>query len=163
MMVWGNILPTNSNEDARDSLYFCTIDVLKLISRRAAKTKFQLDCVVVLRLSPRTACHLLLVPLTILSLLWSYSSLFSSPACAACAGCSAAVASSFSTMRSIVTVGWSIYPLGYLFGYLLGAVDQVFLNVIYNIADFVNKIAFVLACWSAAKSDSEGKGETLLG
>merc|ERR1712118_512263 len=33
--------------------------------------------------------------------------------------------------------GWSIYPLGYLFGYLLGAVDQVFLNVIYNIADFV--------------------------
>merc|ERR1711924_320525 len=59
--------------------------------------------------------------------------------------------------------GWSIYPLGYLFGYLLGAVDQVFLNVIYNIADFVNKIAFVLACWSAAKSDSEGKGETLLG
>jgi bacteriorhodopsin len=78
-------------------------------------------------------------------------------------GCSAAVASSFSTMRLIVTVGWSIYPLGYLFGYLLGAVGQVFLNVIYNIADFVNKIAFVLACWSAAKSDSEGKGETLLG
>ena len=66
-------------------------------------------------------------------------------------------------MRLIVTVGWSIYPLGYLFGYLIGAVDQVFLNVIYNIADFVNKIAFVLACWSAAKSDSEGKGETLLG
>merc|ERR1712187_752786 len=53
-------------------------------------------------------------------------------------GCSPAVASSFSTMRLIVTVGWSIYPLGYLFGYLLGAVDQVFLNVIYNIADFVN-------------------------
>merc|ERR1712100_61173 len=78
-------------------------------------------------------------------------------------GCSPAVASSFSTMRLIVTVGWSIYPLGYLFGYLLGAVDQVFLNVIYNIADFVNKIAFVLACWSAAKSDSEAKGETLLG
>merc|ERR1719313_2379309 len=51
-------------------------------------------------------------------------------------GCSPAVASSFSTMRLIVTVGWSIYPLGYLFGYLLGAVDQVFLNVIYNIADF---------------------------
>merc|ERR1711937_216172 len=70
--------------------------------------------------------------------------------------CSPAVASSFNTMRMIVTVGWSIYPLGYLFGYLLGAVDQVFLNVIY-------KIAFVLACWSAAKSDSEGKGETLLG
>merc|ERR1712039_955642 len=27
----------------------------------------------------------------------------------------------------------------------------------YNIADFVNKIAFVLACWSCAKTDSAGK------
>merc|ERR1711988_248953 len=77
--------------------------------------------------------------------------------------CSAAVASSFSNMRLIVSLGWSIYPLGYLFGYLLGAVDQVFLNVLYNIADFVNKIAFVLACWSCAKSDSAGKEEPLLG
>merc|ERR1711979_140346 len=57
---------------------------------------------------------------------------------------------------SIVTLGWSIYPLGYLFGYLLGAVDEVFLNVIYNVADFVNKIAFVLSCWSCAKDDSKG-------
>ena len=64
-------------------------------------------------------------------------------------------------MRLIVTLGWSIYPLGYLFGYLLGAVDEVFLNVLYNIADFVNKIAFVLACWSAAKADASK--EALLG
>merc|ERR1719359_581157 len=49
------------------------------------------------------------------------------------AGCSEAVATSFNNMRMIVTVGWSIYPLGYLFGYLLGAVDETFLNVIYNI------------------------------
>merc|ERR1712157_35528 len=76
--------------------------------------------------------------------------------------CSAAVATSFNNMRLIVTVGWAIYPAGYLFGYLLGAVDESFLNVIYNIADFVNKIAFVLACWSAAKTDSEGKREALL-
>jgi len=68
--------------------------------------------------------------------------------------CSAAVAASFNNMRMIVTVGWAIYPAGYLFGYLLGAVDEVYLNVIYNVADFVNKIAFVLACWAAAKSDS---------
>merc|ERR1739845_212290 len=71
--------------------------------------------------------------------------------------CSEAVTFSFNAMRVIVTLGWSIYPLGYLFGYLLGAVDETFLNVIYNIADFVNKIAFVLACWSCAKADSEGK------
>jgi len=70
--------------------------------------------------------------------------------------CSEAVATSFKNMRLIVTLGWSIYPLGYLFGYLLGAVDDTVLNVVYNIADFVNKIAFVLACWSCAKTDSEG-------
>merc|ERR1712139_347345 len=75
--------------------------------------------------------------------------------------CSPNVASAFNNMRLIVTVGWSIYPLGYLFGYLLGTVDDTVLNVIYNIADLVNKIAFVLACWSCAKADSD-KGEALL-
>ena len=78
--------------------------------------------------------------------------IFNGEAGGTASGCSAAVASSFSTMRLIVTVGWSIYPLGYLFGYMLGAVDQVFLNVLYNIADFVNKIAFVLSCWACAKA-----------
>merc|ERR1712134_232967 len=71
------------------------------------------------------------------------------------------VATSFNNMRMIVTVGWAIYPAGYLFGYLLGAVDDVYLNVIYNIADLVNKIAFVLSCWSCAKADSAEK-ESLL-
>jgi bacteriorhodopsin len=74
--------------------------------------------------------------------------------------CSEAVKSSFNNMRLIVTLGWSIYPLGYLFGYLLGAVDEVFLNVLYNVADVINKIAFVLSCWSAAKSEAK---EALLG
>jgi len=69
--------------------------------------------------------------------------------------CSDAVKTSFNNMRLIVTLGWSIYPLGYLFGYLLGAVDETFLNVLYNIADLINKIAFVLSCWSCAKADSE--------
>ena len=87
--------------------------------------------------------------------------IFMGEAGGAAADCSPAVASSFSNMRLIVTVGWSIYPLGYFFGYLLGAVDDTILNVIYNIADFVNKIAFVLSCWSCAKSDSESK-EALL-
>merc|ERR1711879_960676 len=76
---------------------------------------------------------------------------------------SEAVATSFNNMRLIVTVGWSIYPLGYLFGYLLGAVSDTALNVTYNVADFVNKIAFVLSCWSCAKADSAGKKDTLLG
>jgi len=76
--------------------------------------------------------------------------------------CSSAVAESFWNMRAIVTVGWAIYPLGYLFGYLLGAVDDAVLNVTYNVADFVNKIAFVLSCWSCAKADSEGQRDALL-
>merc|ERR1711985_50310 len=77
--------------------------------------------------------------------------------------CSPAVASSFSQMRLIVTVGWSIYPLGYFFGYLLGSVSDDALNITYNIADFVNKIAFVLSCWACAKADSAGKVGALLG
>merc|ERR1712187_454575 len=88
--------------------------------------------------------------------------IFAGEAGGTAAGCSEAVAASFKNMRMIVTAGWSIYPLGYLFGYLLGAVDEVFLNVLYNIADFVNKIAFVLACWSSAKAESEGKKDVLL-
>jgi len=77
--------------------------------------------------------------------------------------CSEAVATSFKNMRLIVTVGWSIYPLGYFFGYLLGSVSDDALNITYNIADFINKIAFVLSCWSCAKADSAGKVGALLG
>jgi len=89
--------------------------------------------------------------------------IFAGEAGGTAAGCSEAIATSFNNMRLIVTVGWSIYPLGYLFGYLLGAVDDASLNVTYNIADFVNKIAFVLSCWSCAKTDSEEKSGALLG
>merc|ERR1712193_319295 len=77
--------------------------------------------------------------------------------------CSEAVSTSFKNMRLIVTVGWSIYPLGYFFGYLLGSVSDDALNITYNIADFVNKIAFVLSCWACAKADSQGKIGALLG
>merc|ERR1712060_881782 len=61
------------------------------------------------------------------------------------------VKSSFSTMRLIVTAGWAIYPAGYFFGYLMGGVDDDALNLVYNLADFVNKIAFCLAIWASAK------------
>ena len=58
----------------------------------------------------------------------------------------------FGAMRMIVTVGWAIYPLGYVFGYLTGGIDAESLNVIYNLADFINKIAFGLVIWAAAVS-----------
>merc|ERR1712118_3753 len=64
------------------------------------------------------------------------------------------VQQSFATMRFIVTVGWSIYPLGYLFGYLMGSVQDSTLNLVYNLADFVNKIAFCLAIWASAKNST---------
>ena len=65
-----------------------------------------------------------------------------------------ALKSAFSAMRMIVTIGWAIYPLGYLFGYLAGGVDSNTLNVIYNLADFVNKIAFGLVIWSCAMQNT---------
>merc|ERR1719453_1144259 len=68
------------------------------------------------------------------------------------------VKSSFSTMRFIVTVGWSIYPIGYFFGYLMGSVDDDALNLVYNLADFINKIAFCLAIWASAKKDTRETG-----
>jgi len=63
-----------------------------------------------------------------------------------------AFVTAFGAMRMIVTVGWAIYPLGYVFGYLTGGMDANSLNVIYNAADFLNKIAFGLIIWAAAMS-----------
>jgi len=63
-----------------------------------------------------------------------------------------AFVTAFGAMRMIVTVGWAIYPLGYVFGYLTGGIDVDSLNVIYNAADFLNKIAFGLIIWAAAMS-----------
>jgi len=51
--------------------------------------------------------------------------------------------------------------LGYFLGFLTGVADQTTLNVVYNFADLVNNICFVLACWSCAKEDSEGKSGEL--
>ena len=67
----------------------------------------------------------------------------------------AAVQSAFGTMRLIVTIGWAIYPLGYFLGYLNGAADAVTLNVIYNVADVINKIAFVGIIWAAANAETK--------
>jgi bacteriorhodopsin len=65
-----------------------------------------------------------------------------------------ALVTAFGAMRMIVTVGWAIYPLGYVFGYLTGGVDANSLNVVYNLADFINKIAFGLVIWAAAISSA---------
>ena len=62
--------------------------------------------------------------------------------------------SAFTTIKWIVTVGWAIYPVGYALGYFAGGVNNEALNIVYNLADLINKTAFGLAIWAAAKSDS---------
>jgi bacteriorhodopsin len=59
----------------------------------------------------------------------------------------------FNALRIIVTVGWAIYPLGYVLGYTGGGSENM-LNIVYNLADFVNKIAFGVVIWAAATSSS---------
>ena len=70
----------------------------------------------------------------------------------------ASVQSAFSTMRLIVTIGWAIYPLGYFMGYFTGAGPQEsanMLNILYNLADVVNKIAFGVIIWNVAVTETE--------
>jgi hypothetical protein len=38
---------------------------------------------------------------------------------------------------------------------MAGGTDAATLNIIYNLADFVNKIAFGVIIWAAAVADSE--------
>eukprot|EP00391_Amoebophrya_sp_Ameob2_P007157 CAMPEP_0178996108 /NCGR_PEP_ID=MMETSP0795-20121207/8198_1 /TAXON_ID=88552 /ORGANISM="Amoebophrya sp., Strain Ameob2" /LENGTH=311 /DNA_ID=CAMNT_0020688487 /DNA_START=1 /DNA_END=936 /DNA_ORIENTATION=- len=69
---------------------------------------------------------------------------------------SKACSSAFNTLRLIVSVGWAMYPIGYYMVYLGPTfsyhADSV-VNIVYNLADFVNKGAFGLCIWAAAKSD----------
>jgi bacteriorhodopsin len=73
---------------------------------------------------------------------------------------SPSVQSAFNTMRLIVTFGWAIYPIGYFFGYLTGgspADSMKALNIIYNLADVLNKIAFGLIIWAVATAETDKK------
>ena len=68
------------------------------------------------------------------------------------------VQSAFKLMRWIVTFGWAIYPIGYFVGYLMGqdpSNSSAALNLIYNLADVVNKIAFGVIIWTVATSETD--------
>ena len=68
------------------------------------------------------------------------------------------VQSAFSTMRWIVSIGWAIYPIGYFMGYFTGAEPDAAaasLNIIYNLADVLNKIAFGVIIWNVAVTESD--------
>lgn len=60
----------------------------------------------------------------------------------------------FTWMTYILTFGWAIYPLGYVLGMDADADGQNMLNIVYNIADVVNKTAFGLMVWYAATIDT---------
>ena len=68
----------------------------------------------------------------------------------------AASKKAFNALRLIVTVGWAIYPIGYYLGYT-GSADAGTLNIVYDLADFVNKIAFGVVIWAAATSGAKAK------
>jgi len=78
----------------------------------------------------------------------------------------------FNYIRLIVAVGWTIYPLGFAIAYIIPG-DMIRphaegppynpLNVLYNLADLINKGAFGLAIWSAAISDKEEVAPARLG
>jgi bacteriorhodopsin len=72
-------------------------------------------------------------------------------------GASGNVASqkAFNALRLIVTIGWAIYPVGYVLGYMMNSADPGTLNLVYNLADFLNKIAFGVVIWAAATQDAE--------
>ena len=65
------------------------------------------------------------------------------------------VQKAYKAMTFLVTVGWAIYPLGYFLGYMGGGTDAGTMNIIYNLADFWNKIGFGIVIWSAAVADSD--------
>ena len=68
------------------------------------------------------------------------------------------VQSAFKLMRSIVVLGWAIYPIGYFLGYLTGSGPESSmktLNIVYNLADVVNKIGFGVIIWTVAVSESD--------
>ena len=73
----------------------------------------------------------------------------------ACNTASPAVQSAYNTMMYIIIFGWAIYPIGYASGYLVGDGSSAMnLNLIYNLADFVNKILFGLIIWNVAVKES---------
>lgn len=56
----------------------------------------------------------------------------------------------FDALKWIVTVGWAIYPIGYL-------LKKTNMNLLYNLGDLVNKILFGLVIWYAGKGKLDNK------
>ncbi len=60
-------------------------------------------------------------------------------------------------LKIFITLGWSIYPIGYmvLSGNLLsGVFDVSSIDLFYNLADAINKIGFGLVIYSVAVAET---------
>lgn len=57
-------------------------------------------------------------------------------------------------LRLIVTIGWGLYPLCYFIANFTGDVEIRYLMVTYNLADFVNQIAFGLTILAVGLKES---------
>ena len=57
-------------------------------------------------------------------------------------------------LKIFITLGWSVYPIGYMtmYGNLLAGLGNI--DVIYNLADAINKIGFGLVIYYVATSAS---------
>ena len=63
-------------------------------------------------------------------------------------------------LKIFITLGWSIYPIGYMVlpGNLLsGAFEVSSIDLFYNLADAINKIGFGLVIYSVAVAESNKK------
>jgi bacteriorhodopsin len=73
---------------------------------------------------------------------------------------SPALANAMFLMKIFITLGWSIYPIGYMVlpGNLLSGMFEVSsIDLFYNLADAINKIGFGLVVYSVAISESSKK------
>ena len=69
-----------------------------------------------------------------------------------------AIRDGLKSMRTFILVGWAIYPLGYFITLFAGGVEvQVVRELVYNVADLVNKVGFGLVAVMAAKKMSDMK------
>ncbi len=64
-------------------------------------------------------------------------------------------------LRIIVTVGWAIYPLGSFIVSFTGYVDDGRLSLTYNLAEFVNLIAFGLTVLATAIMSADNDRKSL--
>ena len=67
-------------------------------------------------------------------------------------GADSDLASSLGFLRSFIVIGWVVYPLGYLIAALDVSADLlVARELVYCVADVVNKVGFGMVAVAAAK------------